>query len=130
VAQNLAESRREQAFLSNQVDRALSQDRLEATQAYLRRGRHLEHVDTDSLKQHWIAALTSWWHDRSPERMHGLDDATSEFGLRGLSPDALVPPEILAAMQAEIAQDGDDPEALATIEKSIGELLSKEGSRH
>jgi hypothetical protein len=50
--------------------------------------------------------------------------------LRGLSPDALVPPEIWAAMQAEIAQDRDDPEALAAVEKRIRELLSTEGSRH
>jgi hypothetical protein len=96
----------------------------------VRRGRHLEHLDTDALKQHWIAALTSFFHDRSPEPMRGLDDATSELGLRGLSPEALVPPEIWAAMQAEIAQDRDDPEALAAVEKRIRELLSKEGSRH
>jgi hypothetical protein len=41
-----------------------------------------------------------------------------------------MPPEIWAAMQAEIAQDRDDPEALAAVEKRIRELLSKEGSRH
>ena len=86
---------------NNQVNRVLAQDRLEATQDYVRRGRHLEHLDTDALKQHWIAALTSFFHDRSPEPMRGLDDATSELGLRGLSPEALVPPEIWAAMQAE-----------------------------
>jgi hypothetical protein len=77
-----------------------------------------------------IAALTSFFHDRSLERMRGLDDATSELGLRGLSPEALVPPEIWAAMQAEIAQDRDDPEALAAVGKRIRELLSTEGSRH
>jgi hypothetical protein len=124
-----AEGRRNKVA-NNQVDRVLAQDRLEATQDYVRRGRHLEHLDTDALKQHWITALTSFFHDRSPERMRGLDDATSELGLRGLSPDALVPSEIWAAMQAEIAQDRDDPEALAAVEKRIRELLSKEGSRH
>jgi hypothetical protein len=124
-----AESRRNKVA-NNQVDRVLAQDRLEATQDYVRRGRHLEHLDTDALKQHWIAALTSFFHDRSPERIRGLDDATSELGLRGLSRDALVPPEIWAAMQAEIAQDRDDPETLAAVEKRMRQLLSKEGSRH
>lgn len=122
--------RRRNKVANNQVDRVLAQDRLEATQDYVRRGRHLEHLDTDALKQHWIAALTSFFHDRSPEPIRRLDDATSELGLRGLSPEALVPPEIWAAMQAEIAQDRDDPEALAAVEKRIRELLSKEGSRH
>lgn len=119
-----AESRRNKVA-NNQVDRVLAQDHLEATQDYVRRGRHLEHLDTDALKQHWIAALTSFFHDRSPERMRGLDDATSELGLRGLSPDALVPPEIWAAMQAEIAQDRDDPEALAAVEKKSGSFFRK-----
>jgi hypothetical protein len=32
--------------------------------------------------------------------------------------------------QAEITQDKGDPEVLATIEKRIRKLLSKEGSRH
>jgi hypothetical protein len=115
---------------NNRVDRALAQDRLEATQDYVGRGRHLEHLDTASLNEHWIVALTSWFHDRSPERTREFEDASSELGLRGLSSDELMPPEIWAAMQAEIAQDRGDPEVLATIEKRIRELLSKEGSRH
>jgi hypothetical protein len=61
--------------------------------------------------------------------MRGLDDATSELGLRGLSPEALVPPEIWAAMQAEIAQDRDDPEALAAVEKkNQGASLERRGN--
>jgi hypothetical protein len=59
-----------------------------------------------------------------------LSAPASTRKLAELSPEALVPPEIWAAMHAEIAQDRDDPEALAAVEKRIRELLSKEGSRH
>jgi hypothetical protein len=112
------------------VERAHAQERLEATQDYVRRGRNLEHLDTESLKQHWIAALTAWFSHRSQETTRGFDDAASELGLRGLVPEELIPREIAAALQAEMDRDMDDPEAAAAFEQMITEYLSREGPRH
>ena len=107
------------------MERAHAQDRLEATQDYVRRGRNLEHLDTESLKRHWIAALTAWFSHRSQETTRGFDDAASELGLRGLVPEELIPREIAAAMQAEMDRDMDDPEAAAAFEQMITEYLSR-----
>lgn len=112
------------------MERANVQERLEATQDYVRRGRNLGHLDTESLKQHWIAALTAWVTHRSQETTRGFEDAASELGLRGLVPDELIPREIAAAMRAEMDRDMDDREAAAASEQMITEYLSREGPRH
>ena len=74
-----------------------------------RHGPNLEHLDTDWLKQHWIAADGLGLAIAAKKRE--FDDAASELGLRGLVPEELIPREIAAAMQAEEIAASGKPEA-------------------
>ncbi len=116
---------------NNALERIFAQDAIETTHDYLGRGRQLEHLDTEALRQHWITAFEAWWRDRTREAMRGYKDAEAELGLRGAAPPhGMISPEIRVAMQAEVAREVDNPETFERVAARIRELLSKEGSRH
>jgi hypothetical protein len=57
---------------NNQVDRVIAQDRLGATQDYVRRGRHLEHLNRDALKQIELTSPIVWTIRGAPTRVQRM----------------------------------------------------------
>jgi hypothetical protein len=112
-----------------QLQRVLTQDRMEHTAAYIKRGRGLESAGDQELRQLWLAALNIWCQDLDQKPPGDLEDAEAEMGLRGIDlPE--VPPEPKAIMDAAVLRDRDNADAFSAVQARIAELRSREGGSH
>jgi hypothetical protein len=104
------------AYLSNQG--------LQNTLAYLKRGRPLSNESTESLKEHWVACFKRWaanWQDKTNEPLR--DDIEAELGLRKQEPPykAVKKEKDALIAAAERAYDilKSNPDRLAEVESDL-----------
>ena len=71
----------------DQAEAFLHNDALEKAQAYARRGRRHAQVQTEELRDVWVAAFKVWATDFRDALLRGMvDDLESELMLRGEAP--------------------------------------------
>lgn len=86
--------------LTQEILAMFANSKMEATKAYLDRGRQFEAEGTDDLKARWIVQLAAM-ADASPEHDRQIfEDLEAELGLRGIDAPADEVPEIVKRLAA------------------------------
>ena len=103
------------------ADAMLRNQQMEHAQAYLTRGRRFAQADVERLTGLWAAAFQKWFTGGGEDDQREMDDAASEFFLRGLDlPKAAIREEL---GQAQAMIRGSEPNQAAVVEK-VAEFLA------
>ena len=111
-------ARRENAI----IDALLASERMECTNRYLSRGRSFGSMETDEIKQRWIAATRKYQLSYGEADPREMDDLTSELDLRKVE----LPLEAVRDETERVAQcikRDDDPETHARVRARIRKFL-------
>jgi hypothetical protein len=113
--------------LTQEIHAMFANTKMEATKAYLDRGRQFEADATGDLKARWIAQLAAV-ADATPAHDRQLyDDLESELGLRGIEAPADEVPEIVKRLVARSKAQTNSwtPEQLWENEARVQQELDK-----
>jgi hypothetical protein len=113
--------------LTQEIHALFANRKMEATKAYLDRGRLFEAEATGDLKARWIAQLAAM-ADATPEHDRRLyEDLEAELGLRGIEAPANEAPEIVKRLVARSKAQTDSwtPEQLWENEARVQQDLDK-----
>lgn len=113
------------------VSSILAETAMEEMRDYLTRGRRFRDADTDTLKQHWVAAFKSWANDLSNRQAVGVvKDSAVELQLRQIEPpyEAVRAETERLAAQVELRER--DPEGWDNLQQAIKDILAKRNTDH
>jgi hypothetical protein len=100
------------------IDALLASERMECTESYLFRGRRFVGMETDEIKQSWIAATRKFQVSYGEVDPREMDDLLSELELRKVDPPwGAVRDETNRVMQRIKRED--DPETRARVRARI-----------
>jgi hypothetical protein len=115
--------RRENAI----IDALLASERMECTNRYLSMGGRFVGMETDEIKQRWIAATREFQVSCGEVDPREMDDLTSELDLRKVEPPWEAVRDETERVAQRIRRD-DDPETHARVRARIRKFL--EGRRN
>jgi hypothetical protein len=110
--------RRENAI----INALLASERMECTRNYLSRGRRFGGMETDEIKQRWIAATRKYQVSYGEVDPREMDDLTSELDLRKVEPPREAVRDETKRVAERIKRD-DDPETHARVRARIRKFL-------
>jgi hypothetical protein len=110
--------RRENAI----IDALLASERMECTRSYLSRGRRFVGMETDEIRQRWIAATRKFQVSYGEVDPREMDDLTSELDLRKVEPPWEAVRDEAERVAQRIKRD-DDPKTHARVRARIRKFL-------
>jgi hypothetical protein len=110
--------RRENAI----IDALFASERMECTKRYLSRGRRFGSMETDEIKQRWIAATRKYQVSYGEVDPREMDDLTSELDLRKVDPPREAVRDATERVAQRIRRDH-DPETHARVRARIRKFL-------
>jgi hypothetical protein len=104
------------------IDALLASERVECLRSYLSRGRRFVGMETDQIKQRWIAATRKFQVSYGEVEPREMDDLTSELDLRKVGPPWEAVRDETERLAQRIKHD-DDPETHARVRARIRKFL-------